>query len=139
MSMLGRRGFTLIEILVAMAIAGLVLPALVSSIYQMTRGTTTARLDFIIQQDIDVASTWFNRDLSQALTTDVADGAAPVNSMRVDWIDQSGWAVPGDRRHTTPNIPSQVPTSSGTTMVLPRLWPDALRTSSSRAVAPSSP
>ena len=36
MSMRSRMGFTLIEILIAMVVAGLILPPLATAIYQMT-------------------------------------------------------------------------------------------------------
>ena len=96
--MRAERGFTLIELLVAAAIGGLILPVLVTSIFQMTRITTTATKEFVIQLDIVNASSYFTRDLSQAETTDLADGV-PADHMRVDWIDQTGWATEGQEAH----------------------------------------
>ena len=89
----GQRGFTLLEILLAMAIAGMIMPVVASSIFLISRGTVRMNNDFVIQQDIDGASNWFNRDLSQARTIDLADPALPVNHVRVDWIDLTGWAT----------------------------------------------
>ena len=97
--MRSQRGFTSVELLVGVAIAGMILPVVTIAIFQMSRGTTSINTDFVIQLDIDSTSSWFSRDLSQALTTDVLDGASPVNSMRVDWIDQTGWALPGQELH----------------------------------------
>ena len=101
MSRRRERGFTLIEILVAMAIGGLLVPVVVSGIFAVTRGTQQINTDLVILQDIDGASTWINRDLSQALTTDVVseDPLGPVNHMRVDWIDLTGWATEGAEAH----------------------------------------
>ena len=93
------RGFTLIEILVAVAIGGLLVPVIVSGIFTVTRGTQQMNTDLVILQDIDGASAWISRDLSQALTTDVVSGNPPVDHMRVDWIDLTGWAVEGDENH----------------------------------------
>ena len=97
--MLEQRGFTLIEILVAMAIGGLIMPVVVSAIFQVSTSTARVNTDFVILADIDAASSWFNRDLAQANTTDVLDGAPAVNTMRVDWTDQTGWATEGQEAH----------------------------------------
>lgn len=94
-----QRGFTLIEILVAMAIGGLLVPVVVSGIFTITRGTHDINTDLVILQDIDGASAWINRDLSQALTTDLVFSASPVDHMRVDWIDLTGWATEGSETH----------------------------------------
>ena len=92
MSMRGQRGFTLLELLVALGIGALVVPVVVMSIFQVTRGTARINRDLVIQQDMDNASAYFTRDLSQAQTTDLPDNGLPYPSMRVDWIDETGWA-----------------------------------------------
>lgn len=97
--MRGQRGFTLIEILMAVAITGMIMPVVASAIYLISRGTVRMNNDFVIQQDIDSASNWFNRDLSQAQTIDLADGAPSVNHVRVDWNDLTGWATEGAEGH----------------------------------------
>ena len=94
-----QRGFTLIEILVAMAIGGLLVPVVVSGIFAVTRGTQQINTNLVILQDIDGASAWINRDLSQALTTDVVSLDPPVDHMRVDWTDLTGWATEGEEPH----------------------------------------
>ena len=93
------RGFTLIEILVAMAIGGLLVPVVVSGIFAVTRGTQKINTDLVIMADVDGASSWITRDLSQAQTTDVVSGAPPVDHMRVDWTDLTGWAAEGSEDH----------------------------------------
>lgn len=89
----------MIEIMMAMAIAGMIMPVVASSIFLITRGTVRMNNDFVVQQDIDSASNWVNRDLSQALTIDLADGAPSVNHVRVDWTDLTGWATQGSEGH----------------------------------------
>ena len=94
----GQRGFTLIEILVAMAIGGLLVPVVVSGIFAVTKGTAKINTDLVILQDIDGASAWINRDLSQAMTTNLNENET-LNTMRVDWIDLTGWATEGAESH----------------------------------------
>ena len=94
----GQRGFTLIEILVAMAIGGLPVPVVVSGIFAVTKGTAKINTDLVILQDIDGASAWINRDLSQAMTTNLNENET-LNTMRVDWIDLTGWATEGAESH----------------------------------------
>ena len=89
MKMRGQHGFTLIELMLAMAISGTVLSVVVSGIFQIVTGTARINTDLIIQQDIDSASSWFRRDLSQAQATDVEDGAPSEPSMVVSWIDET--------------------------------------------------
>ena len=92
------RGFTLIEILVAMAIGGLLVPVVVSGIFAVTKGTAKINTDLVILQDIDGASAWINRDLSQAMTTNLNENET-LNTMRVDWVDLTGWATEGAESH----------------------------------------
>ena len=93
-----QKGFTTFELLMAMAVGGLVFPLVISIIYQMFQGTDRIRTESVLQQDIDIASSFFSRDLSQAFTTNLASGDQ-ADQIRVDWIDQSGWAVEGQESH----------------------------------------
>ena len=97
--MRSQSGFTLVELLVALGIMSLMLPTVITSIYQIARGTTRITNELRIQQDIELASSWFTRDLALAKTTDVDDSVPPVTSMRVDWVDETGWAVEGSESH----------------------------------------
>ena len=81
-----------------MAISGLIVPVIVSGIFAVTRGTQQINTDLVILQDIDGASAWINRDLSQALTTNLNESET-LNTMRVDWVDLTGWAVEGAESH----------------------------------------
>ncbi len=99
MSLSRQQGFTIFELMVAMAIGGLIMPVMVGSIIQINRGTSQVNDNAVVQQDIDNASSWFTRDLSLAKTTDVLDGASAVSSMRVSWVDETGWAVEGGEAH----------------------------------------
>ena len=81
-----------------MAIGGLIVPVIVSGIFLVTRGTDQINTDLVILQDIDGASAWINQDVSQAMTTNLANPET-LSTMRVDWVDQTGWAVDGAEAH----------------------------------------
>lgn len=94
-------GFTLVEILAALAITGLIVPVVVMSIFQIQRGTVQIRNDVVIQQDIDTAAAYFTRDLSLAQSTNLVCDGSPYATMRVDWIDGTGWgAESGTTEHS---------------------------------------
>ena len=105
--MSSQRGFTMIELLVAMVVAGLVMPVVVTSIFQIVRGTDRVNSDNVALADIDNASTWINRDLSLAQQVldpatlnplvDCATGTQP--DIRAQWVDETGWAVEGQEGH----------------------------------------
>ena len=91
MSIHSQKGFTMLELLAATAVAGLILPLVITFTFQVIRGTASINQDLVIQQDLDNASIWFTRDLSQAQTTDLPDDGLPYTTMRVDWTDKTGW------------------------------------------------
>lgn len=93
MSRQGQSGFTLIELLAALAITGLIVPVVLMSIFQINRGTVQIRNDVVIQQDLDGAGTFFTRDLSQSQTTNLKCDGLTYDTMRVDWIDETGWGA----------------------------------------------
>ena len=123
--MKSQRGFTLIELLVAAAIAGLIMPVVVSMLFQLTTGTSRVTADLIVQQDINTLSGFISRDIAQAQTIDLIDllvdpGAPPVDYMRAEWIDETGWSAPGEEAHFveyTLSPPRVLRTLDGVTLV----------------------
>ncbi|MEE8471593.1 MAG: prepilin-type N-terminal cleavage/methylation domain-containing protein, partial [Dehalococcoidia bacterium] len=86
--MRGQRGFTVVELLLVVFIVGLVVPVVLTMVVQMSQGTKRINTEMVIQNEVDIASGWFSRDLSQARTTDVADDPdLSVDRMRVEWLD----------------------------------------------------
>lgn len=90
MSINSEKGFTLLELMAATAVMGLILPLVITFTFQVIRGTARIQQDLVIQQDLDNASTWFTRDLSQAQTIDLDNGETKP-SLRIDWVDETGW------------------------------------------------
>ncbi len=69
-----QKGFTLIEVLVAVAILGLVVSVISISIIQIITGTERNNAKIIALADIEHAAAWLNQDLLMAQTILVSDG-----------------------------------------------------------------
>ncbi len=67
------RGMTLVEILVALAIAGLITGTLVTAIYQIYQVTGWGSNQMRVQHDLQNAATWLNRDVVSASSAEVTD------------------------------------------------------------------
>jgi prepilin-type N-terminal cleavage/methylation domain-containing protein len=91
-----RRGFTLLEVVLAVAVAGMVMPVVVSSIFQVLRGTDRISSETVALSDIDNVSAWVSRDLSQAQQSDLPSCPTIQSTVRTDWVDETEWgaAVP---------------------------------------------
>jgi prepilin-type N-terminal cleavage/methylation domain-containing protein len=90
---MNQKGFTLIELLVALPIGVAILFAVVSSIFQITQGRVDIAEKSTAIADIDNAAHWLTRDLIQAQTTDLVDGADPVSSIATICNDVTAWAA----------------------------------------------
>lgn len=92
-------GFTLLEMLVAIAVAGVIAPLVTSAIYQITAGTETIDQRTVALADIDNAASWISLDLSLAqdlldpvtLNPLVSCATGTQPSIRAQWTDQTFW------------------------------------------------
>ena len=66
------RGITLVELLVALAITGLITGILVTAIYQIYNVTGWGNNELVVQHDLQNAATWLNRDVLTASSADVS-------------------------------------------------------------------
>ena len=82
-----QRGITLVETLLATAIAAMIVGLLGSTIFLFMRSTEQGNKQLIAFQDLQNAGHWITRDGMAAQTTGLADGAAPVVSMTLSWTD----------------------------------------------------
>lgn len=88
-----QKGFTLIEILVAMAVGGMLLTGIVSSIFQIVTGTKQINEESVAIADIENATHWLTRDIVMGQgTTLVDDAPLPVSQMTITWTDYTSWA-----------------------------------------------
>jgi len=66
------RGMTLVEILVGLAITGLITGTLVTAIYQIYQVTGWGNNQLRVQHDLQNAATWLNRDVVSASSADIS-------------------------------------------------------------------
>jgi len=82
-----QKGFTLIEILVAMLVGGMIIAVVVTSIFQMMTGTGKIREDTVALSDLESATHWLTWDIPMGHTITLVDGAPPTDNMTVSWND----------------------------------------------------
>jgi prepilin-type N-terminal cleavage/methylation domain-containing protein len=89
---MNQKGFTLIELVVALAILGIVVVGIVTSIFQIMQGRAQIAGKSVALADIDNAAHWVTRDIVMAQSTDLVDDAPPTGNMTITWNDLTGWA-----------------------------------------------
>lgn len=95
--MSSQRGFTVMELLVSIAITGLLTPLVISSIFQIIMGTDKINGRTLALSDIHNAAAWLNQDLSLArklldqATLDplVECSVGTQPNVRAEWIDET--------------------------------------------------
>ena len=89
---MNQKGFTLIELVVALAILGIVVVGIVTSIFQIMQGRAQIAGKSVALADIDNAAHWVTRDIVMGQSTDLEDGALPTGNMTMTWEDLTSWA-----------------------------------------------
>ena len=84
-----KKGFTLIEVLVAVSVASLIIGVLGSVTFQFTRTTERGSGQFVALHDVQNVGHWINMDGKRAQSTNLIDGGLPVQSMILIW-DEDG-------------------------------------------------
>jgi len=85
-----QKGFTLIELLVALGIGTVVLSSIVTSIFMVMRGTNDISGESAALADIEHAAHWLTRDMMMGQVTDLDEGAPPVSTVNMTWMDYTG-------------------------------------------------
>jgi len=85
---MNQKGFTLIELVVAMAVGSLVMTAAVLSIYQFFWASVRSNDIVVALTDVNNAVQWIKRDIQMAQSTNLTDGAPiPQSSLSLYWLD----------------------------------------------------
>ncbi len=89
---MNQKGYTLIELLLVIAITGAIVLGVGSSIVQIMRGGPQITEKSVAMADIDNAAHWLVRDLVLAQTTSLMEGTSPVSQITLNWSDRTAWA-----------------------------------------------
>ena len=85
----GQRGFTLVELLVALGITSAVGTVLVTSLHQMGNFTSRGNAQVSVSADHRTAFRWLARDIAMATSTNLVDENPTVyNGLVLNWSDQ---------------------------------------------------
>ena len=95
-----QKGFTLIEILVAMAVGGILMAGVVLGIFQVSWGTVRTNDQVVALTDVNNAALWLKKDLQMVQSTTLTDGVT-ASSVTLDWTDFTGWATEETRDHSS--------------------------------------
>ncbi len=80
----GQRGFTLVEVLVALGIMSALGSVLVGTLYQMANYTSRGHAQLAVIADLRIATQWLAQDIQMAKTTDLVDGNPAVSCSSLD-------------------------------------------------------
>ena len=89
---MNQKGFTLIEILVAMLVGGMITAGVITAVFQIVYGAGEIKRESVALADIDNAAHWLTRDVVLGQSTDLVDGAPQVSQMTLTWNDSTWWA-----------------------------------------------
>lgn len=95
---MNQKGFTLLELLVTIAISGVILLGVVISINQIVEGTIRSGNDVSVLSDINNATRILKEDLIMAQSTDLS--ATPKSSAVLSWTDFSSFQASEYVSHT---------------------------------------
>ena len=80
-----QKGFTLIEMLVALGVGTVILLSIVGSIFLVMRGTPEIRKEVVALTDIENAAHWLTRDIVMGQVTTLVEEEEPVSTVNMTW------------------------------------------------------
>jgi len=97
-----QKGFTLIEILVVMAVGGMIMTVAMLTIYQIVWGTERSNDQVMALTDAHYAAMWLKWDLQMAQDTNLTDGdPVPESSVSLGWINNTGFVAANESAHSS--------------------------------------
>ena len=82
-----QKGFTFIELIVALGVGTVILSGVVGSFFLSVHGVTKIRNEIVALSDIERAAHWLTRDVPLGGSTNLVDAAPPVTQMTLTWFD----------------------------------------------------
>ena len=93
-----QKGFTLIEVLVVLAVGSVILVGIVLSIHQVVWGTGRTNSQVVALTNVNYAALFIRKDIQMSQNTDLPDGV-PRSSVRLSWTDYTGFEPEDERKH----------------------------------------
>ncbi len=87
-----QKGMTLLELMVSMGISAVIASGTLGLIFQEVRGTAVARTSVAAAHEIGNAARRISQDMIMAESTDLIEGAVPVNSLTLSWTERYDFA-----------------------------------------------
>jgi len=95
-----QKGFTLIEILVAMAVGGILMAGVVLGIFQVSWGTVRTNDQVVALTDVNNAALWLKKDLQMVQSTSLTNGVT-ASSVTLEWTDFTNFEEEENKNHTS--------------------------------------
>jgi len=95
-----QKGFTLVELLLALAITGVMLPVLVLTIHSILVNTIDNNDKVEVLSNVDRAALYMRRDLQQAQNTNLPENSTPQSSCTLTWVDITGFTTDNATSHS---------------------------------------
>lgn len=97
---MNQKGFTLLELLVALGVGSVLLTGIVLSIHNTVWGTDRSNSHVVALADINHAVLSLKKNIQMAQDTDLIDGdPIPKNSVTLTWTDYTGFDESDDKTH----------------------------------------
>ena len=96
-----QKGFTLIEVLVVLAVSSLVMASAVGIFYQAVWGTSRTNSQVIALTDVHQAASQIKKDLQMAQNTDLADGVLQEDTALLGWTDYTSFDLEENKDHSS--------------------------------------
>ena len=86
---MAQKGFTLLEVMLVLAVSSVLLSASVLTIYQVLVGTERNNTEAVASTEIQRAALRIKKDIQSHTSANVSDLQAGPTTF--EWVDQSGW------------------------------------------------
>jgi prepilin-type N-terminal cleavage/methylation domain-containing protein len=94
---MGKKGFTLVEVLVAMAIGGILIWGTVVAIHQVVLGTARTNSQVVTATDVHHAALYLKRDMQMAQTAYLLGGT----TITLSWTDYTSFEGTEPQEHSS--------------------------------------